>query len=136
MEALPAWAVDDPTLEGAVRLLRRVPNLLVHDGVIESTCFDERTLGTGLSVTAWRSPSDLEDIRRFHEHFGVVCVEAARFRALGAIVAAAPLIGNLNHYEVFPRLSSSPRKKLKAAARWVHYPDWVLPEHRQPIEQF
>jgi len=128
--------VDDPAIQGGLRLLRRVPKFLVHGGKIEKTCFEEREEGSGLSVTAWKSPSDLDDIRRFHEEFGVVCVRAEVFRQFEVTIAPAPLVGNLNHYEIFPRLTPGQRKKLRAAATWVHYPDWVAAEDRGQPEVF
>jgi hypothetical protein len=133
---LPGWAIDDPAIAGATRLLRRVPERMVHGGVVESSNFREDEIGRGLSLTIWESESDLADIRRFNESFGVVCVAANVFREAGAVIVRVPLVGNLNHLEVFPRFSSSPLKKMKLAARWVHYPDWVVTEHRGPIEAF
>lgn len=136
MSDIPEWAKDDPTIAGSIRLLRRVPSFQVNDGVVDSSCFLEKEFGQGLSVTVWGEPSDLDDIRRRHEEFGVICVEASVFRAANAFIARAPLVGNLNHCEVFPRLSNSPRKKLKIASKWVHYPDWVKPEHRKATVAF
>lgn len=133
---LPAWVVDDPAIDGTIRLLRRVHPMLIHSGTIEKGVFAERESGCGLSVTIWESPSDLEDILRWHENFSVVCVSASAFREHGAIIARAPLVGNLNHCEIFPRMTGGQQKKLKAAARWVRYADEVLPEHREAVEVF
>jgi len=115
-------------------LLRRVPRLLVHAGVVESSNFRETEAGRGLSVTLWESEADLADVRRFNEDLGVVWVAASIFRDAGATIVRVPLVGNLNHCELFPRFSPSPLKKMKNAARWVYYPDWVLPEHRGPVD--
>lgn len=136
MDDLPAWVVDDAEIAGPIRLLRRVPKLLVHSGRIEKSVFDEREPGCGLSVTVWESPSDLEDILRRHEDFSVVCVSASAFREHNAIIARAPLVGNLNHCEIFPHMTGGQQKRLRAAARWVRYADWVSPEHRADLEGF
>ena len=136
MDDLPAWVVDDAEIAGPIRLLRRVPELLVHSGRIEKSVFDERVPGCGLSVTIWESPSDLEDILRRHEDFSVVCLSASAFREHHVIIARAPLVGNLNHCEIFPRMTGGPQKRLRNAARWVKYADWVLPEHREDVEVF
>ena len=119
-----------------MRLLRRIPELLVHDGVIEKSNFRETEDGRGLSTTIWESPSDLDDILRFNPDFGVVCVPASVFRDAGAVIVRVPLVGNLNHLEIFPRFSPGPLKKMKAAARWVRYPSWVAVEHRGDLEPF
>ena len=133
---LPAWATDDPSISGGVRLLRRVPQFQVHDGKPETSVFDEREPGCGLSVTVWETPDDLADILRRHEAFGVICLPAAAFREHGATIVRHALVGNLNHCEIFPRLGGGARKKLRAALSWVHYPDWVLPEHRQEVARY
>lgn len=133
MDDLPAWAVDDEEIAGPIRFLRRVHKDRVHEGVIEKSVFDDRN---GLSVTIWESPRDLEDILRRHDDFGVVCVPASAFREHNVIIARAPLVGNLNHCEVFPRLTGGPQKKLRAASSWVRYAEWVLPEHRGALETF
>jgi len=133
---LPQWAVDDPAIAGRVRLLRRVGRYQVNDGIIDSSCFLEKEEGRGLSVTIWEAQSDLDDVRRFNENFGVVCLAAQAFRLEGSRIVRAALVGNLNHCEIFPRLGSGARKRLKAAAKWVHYPDWVLMDHRVEVEHF
>jgi len=133
---LPDWAIDDPAIQGEMRLLRRVPALLVHSGVIEKNNFRETEDGRGLSVTLWADPSDLDDVLRFEPELGVVCVSAQSLRDAGAFIVRVPLVGNLNHCEIFPRLTPGPLKRLKAAARWVRYPPWVAEEHRGNIEEF
>lgn len=136
MDDLPAWVVDDAEIAGPIRLLRRVPEFQVHAGRIEKSVFDERVPGCGLSVTIWESPSDLDDILRRHENFGVVYVPASAFREHNVIIARASLVGNLNHCEIFPRMTGGPQKRLRAASRWVRYADWVLPEHRGAVETY
>lgn len=136
MDNLPAWVVDDTKITGPIRLLRRVPEFLVHSGKIEKSVFDVREAGCGLSVTVWEAPSDLEDIIRRHENFGIVCVSASAFREHNVVIARAPLVGNLNHCEVFPRMTGGRQKQLRAASRWVRYADWVVPEHREALETF
>jgi hypothetical protein len=136
LDDLPAWVVDAPEIAGPIRLLRRVPEMLVHSGRIEKSVFDERAPGCGLSVTIWESPRDLDDILRGHENFGVVSVPASAFREHNVIIARAPLDGNPNHCEIFPRLTGGQQKKLRAVTKWVKYGDWVLPEHREDVEDF
>lgn len=136
MGEFPEWAIDDPAIEGEMRLLRRVPKWLVHDGIIEKSNFREDEEGRGLSVTLWENPSDLDDLLRFQPDFGVICVAAHEFRAVGARIVRVPLVGNLNHCEIFPRFTPSPQKKLRSASKWVHYPSWVSEDHRGVLETF
>ncbi len=133
---LPDWATDDLAIQGEIRLLRRVPEFLVHDGVVESSNFRETEEGRGLTVTVWAAPSDLEAVLRLEPSLGVVCITAQDIRDVGAQIVRVPLVGNLNHCEIFPRLTPSPLKKIKKAARWVHYPTWVSEEHRGDIAEF
>lgn len=136
MDGLPLWVTDDTTIAGNIRLLRRVHKDQVHDGKIDTSVFRETEMGCGLSVTVWETPDDLEDILRGHEGFCVICVSADELRKHGVIITRHALVGNLNHCEIFPRLTGGQRKKLKAAAIWVRYADWVLPEHREVLEVF
>ena len=131
----PPWVVDDPAIVGQLRLLRRVPEFLVHSGAVELSVFDEREAGCGLSMTLWLDQGDRDDLLRSHADFGVICVTADQLREEGAIIARRPLVGNLNHCEIFPRLTGGARKRLKKAAKWVEYPTWVLPEHREDVEK-
>ena len=133
---LPDWAIDDPAIAGEIRLLRRVPQARVHQGKCETSNFREDEEGRGLSVTVWEREADLDDVRRHHDGFGVICVAAHVFRSVGGIIVRVPLVGNLNHCEIFPRFTPSPQKKLRAEVRWVYYPDWVGLEHRGPTEAF
>lgn len=117
-----------------MRLLRRVPSFMVHDGVIEKSNYRETEEGRGLSMTLWESPSDLDDVLRFNSDLGVVCVTAEKLREVGAVIVRVPLVGNLNHCEIFPHFSQSTQKKLKSATMWVHYPDWVDAGLRGAVE--
>jgi hypothetical protein len=134
MPDVPVWAVDAPEIDGNVWLLRRIPEMLCRDGIFESSNFDERAAGEGLSVTLWETNADLEDVLRGHVDFGVACVPAAAFRAEGCIIARRPLVGNLNHCEIYPRISRKGLKRVKSAARWAYYPEWVESEHRLPVQ--
>ena len=84
-------------------------------------------------MTIWQSDQDLEDIRRFNSDFGVVSVKAAIFRECGATIVRVPLVGNLNHCEIFPRFKQSAQKKIRNSLEWVFYPSWVLPEHQEEL---
>lgn len=136
MSDLPQGVVDDASVAGETRLLRRVPIYQVHEGKVQSNAFDERAAGCGLSVTAWENPGDLDDVLAGHEGFAVICVTADDVRSVGGIIVRSPLPNNPTHCEIFPRLSSGLRKKLRAMHRWVRYPDWVSEEHRGPLEAF
>ena len=136
MADLPTWAVDDPEICTPLRLLRRVPRFQVINGVIDSSTFLEKEDGRGLSVTVWQSPCDLDDIRRLELSLGVVCVPVQPLRDAGVRIVRVPLVGNLNHCEIVPRLTPGQRKALKRAASWVHYPDWVATEHRTTVTEF
>jgi hypothetical protein len=127
---LPGGAVDDPEIAGERWLLRRVPKILVHDGVPESSNFREDEEGHGLSVTLWDSAQDLFDIQRDHDDFGVIAVPASVFRDAEAVIVRSPLEGNENHCEIFPRLTSGQQRRCKKAVRWVYYPEWVEEQHR------
>lgn len=136
MTNLPDWAVDDSAIAHPLRLLRRIPPFQVNAGVIDTSTFLEKEDGRGLSVTVWRAPSDLDDIRRLEPTMGVVCVPAQLLRTMGVQIVPVPLVGNLNHCEIFPRLTQSQRRALKAEAAWVHYPEWVAEAHRGQVEPF
>lgn len=130
MDNLPDWAVDDPEIDGPILMLRRVPAILVQDGVFESSCFRETEVDRGLSMTPWLSDQDLEDVLRDHDDFGVIAVAASALRAEGATIARCPIEGNANHCEVLPHFGKKAQRRLKRAAGWVHYPEWVAEEHR------
>lgn len=137
MVGLPNWVIDDPLIAAPYRLLRRVHRCTVHDGLADRSTFEEQEEGQGLSVTLWSAPSDLDDVRRFNEDFGVICFDVALIRGIaGSIICRVSLVGNLNHCEIYPRLTPSSRKACKRNYRWVHYPDWVEAEHRGLVETF
>jgi hypothetical protein len=99
----------------------------------DSGNFRNREVGFGLSVTLWAGDGDLEDIRRDNEHCGVVTIVAADARALGLMIARAPLEGNPNHCELFPAISGGRRKLLGNASEWVVYPEIVPLENRVAV---
>lgn len=126
MDGLPDWAIDDSSIVGERWLLRRIPQGRVQDGIPEKSNFREDEPAHGLSVTVWDSPQDLEDIRRGHEEFAVICVPASAFRAEPEVVIArAPLDGNVNHCEVFPHFGQKAQKRIRNMFRWVHRPTWL-----------
>jgi len=126
VDDLPEWAIDDAEIAGERWLLRRVPQNRVQDGIPEKSNFREDEAGHGLSVTVWDSPQDLEDVRRDHESFAVICVPASAFRAeIDTVIARAPLEGNANHCEVFPHYGQGAQKRLRKTFRWVHRPAWL-----------
>ncbi len=135
MPNLPDWLSDDASINGAVRLLRRVPSGRLSGCRPDTSNF--RVSGAvdpitgivlGLSVTVWQTAGDLEDVLRFNEQFGVLCLNAEQVREQGLEIVRYPLVGNLNHCEVYGQLSSSKRNALRNAARWVRFPE-NYPEH-------
>jgi hypothetical protein len=124
---LPEWAQDAPDIAGNVRLLRRVhscqlqPSALAPIGFDRST-FRENEPGAGLSMTVWESDADVEDVLRFNEGMGVVAIEAHHIRRENGLIVRAPLVGNLNHCEIYPRFGKGPCGRLRDACRWVRYP--------------
>jgi hypothetical protein len=90
----------------------------------------------GLSMTVWQVAGDLEDVLRFNEQFGVLCVNAEDVRNQGLEIARYPLVGNLNHCEVYGQLSSSKRNALRDAARWVRFPQNYPAHCDELLEEF
>jgi hypothetical protein len=131
--SLPEWAVDAGDIPDSACLLRRVPPSGLKDGQPDSGNFRNREVGFGLSVTVWTGDADLQDVLRGNEHCGVVTIVAADARALGLIIARAPLEGNPNHCELFPAPSQGRRNLLRNACEWVVYPEIIPAELRQPV---
>lgn len=137
MVGVPDWVIDDPFIAAPARFLRRVHWCTVHDGAVDRSTFEEQEEGQGLSVTLWTAPSDLNDVQRFNENLGVICFDVAVLRAIaGVVICRVPLVGNLNHCEVYPGLAPAARKACKNNYRWVYYPNWVKAEHRGQVEVF
>jgi hypothetical protein len=130
---LPDWAIDADDIPNHMCLLRRVPpNRL--DGIRPDTSnFQNKEAGFGLSVTLWVDDNDLEDVRRRHGDYGVTTIVAADARALGLIISRNALVGNLNHCELFPTISKGRRNLLRNATEWVTYPQVIPPEARHPV---
>jgi hypothetical protein len=140
---IPDWLSDDASINGAVRLLRRVPPGRLNDCKPDTSNFklhgavDSLTqIAHGLSITVWETEDDLKDVLRFNEQFGVLCVNAEQVREQGLSIARYPLVGNLNHCEIYGQFSGSRRNALREAARWVKFPA-NYPEHcTEHLEEF
>jgi len=88
----------------------------------DSSVFRNKDEGYGLSVTLWESSRDWDDVCRGHEGAGITTLVVGDVRSLGVIVARAPLVGNLNHCELFNIGAKTP-KKLKRVHAWaLHHP--------------
>jgi hypothetical protein len=74
-------------------------------------------------MTLWLADSDLEDVLRRHEAYGVVSIRAGDLRAEGLGITRSALVGNLNHCEVFGQRSQKAKRRLRDRARWVKYFD-------------
>ena len=138
MSELPGWVVDADDIPDTACILRRVPNYQI-DGNLPSTAnFRERDdePTTGLSVTYWQSEKDVEDVSRVEPTFGIISVVVADIRACGLLLVRMPLVGNLNHCEIFGKITKGMRKKLKASSRWVRLPDGVDPNELMPLDSF
>ena len=133
MAGLPDWAVDAEDIPDHACLLRRVPPHALKGAQPDSSNFRNKEEGYGLSVTFWAGDGDLEDIRRGHEHCGVVTIVAADARALGLLIARSPLEGNANHCEIFPTISKGRQNLLRNASEWVVYPDAIPAEQREAV---
>lgn len=133
MAGVPDWAVDAGDIPDGACLLRRVPPNRLSGARPDTSNFQNKQEGFGLSVTFWESDGDLEDVRRGYETFGVVTIVAADARALGLLIARSPLDDNPNHCEIFPTVSGGRRTLLRNASQWVVYPDAFPLEAREPV---
>jgi hypothetical protein len=115
---IPDWVVDAPDILDSQCLLRRVPDHGLIEYELESSNFREKEEGTGLSVTLWEGERDMQDLLRFAPGFGVTTLVVADVRSLGLKIMRIPLVGNLNHCEVWGIGSKTP-KKLKRVHRWA-----------------
>lgn len=133
MADLPEWAIDADDIPGSSCLLRRVPPHWLNGARPDSSNFRNKETNHGLSVTLWVTDSDLEDIQRDHEACGIVTIVAEDARALGLLIARAPLAGNPNHCELFPTISKARQNLLKNASEWVVYPEIVPQDDRDAV---
>ena len=116
---------DDASIGDELEVLRRVPpGEYKANGVPNSNNFDLDGDGNGTSVVLWlEQEADLQRVRAGHEDYGVVALTVGVWRAHGLKIAKSELPGNPNHCEVWGVRSTSTKRKLAKAARWVHYPE-------------
>lgn len=136
MASLPEWAVDADDIPDGACLLRRIPPHALDGVRPDSSNFRNKEAGFGLSVTLWESDQDVEDILRWNEECGLATIVVADIRALGLLVSRVPLVGNLNHCEIFGNIGKGKRNRLRDASLWVKYPDVVPAENRAPVVQW
>jgi hypothetical protein len=132
MSDLPGWAVDAADIPDTACVVRRVPLNQTEDYLPNTGNFRQRDedASSGLSVTYWQSDADLDDLARPEPTFGIISIVVADIRSCGLIVVRTPLVGNLNHCEIFGNISKSMRKKLKQASLWV------CPPQNTDVEKF
>lgn len=138
MSDLPEWAVDAADIPDTACVLRRVPVNQIENYLPNSANFRQRDedASSGLSVTYWQCDADLDDVARPKPIFGIISIVVADIRACGLIVARTPLVGNLNHCELFGNITQSVRKKLKRASRWVRPPQDFDAEQFVPLDSY
>lgn len=138
MSDLPEWAVDAADIPDTACVVRRVPVIQIADCLPNSANFRQRDedASSGLSVTYWLSDADLDDVARPEPKFGIISIVVADIRTCGLILVRTPLVGNLNHCEIFGNITPSIRKKLKRASLWVRLPQDVDAEQFAPLDLY
>lgn len=125
MEHHPEWAVNAADIPDTACVLRRVPAQGIDADYLPTTGnFRERDddTGTGLSITYWQSGQDERDVLRFEPTFGLISIVVADIRFYGLVIVRVPLVGNLNHCEIFGNITQAARKGMKRSSRWVRSP--------------
>ncbi len=120
--------LDDPSIDDAVRLLRRVPPgpTWVAGERLSSGTFKARSHDVGASVVLedelLRSGRPLEAVLSGHPGFGLVAVSAGQVRALGAGVRRVPLPDEPAHAELVG-VTGGISKRLAGLAEWIRWPE-------------
>lgn len=115
-----AAPADDPTILGAMTVLRRVPrgDFNPATGVPNSDVFSPRP-GEGLSVTLNLAQTDLAATRVGHEDFDIIELAVKNFRACGLHIVRDPLPDNPNHCEIFGSTTRGQKRALAKVSAWV-----------------
>ena len=132
---IPDWVVDSPDILNHHCLLRRVPDHALSGGQPDSSNFREKEEGTGLSVSLWLTPDNLDAIIGDYPGWGVTTLVVEDVRKLGLRVMRAPIPGDPNHCEIWGIGSKTP-KKLKRVHMWARYNDCIPEEGRKPVVTF
>lgn len=132
---IPEWVVDSHDILDHHCLLRRVPDHALSGNEPDSSNFREKEEGTGLSVSVWLSPGDVDAMLADHPGWGVSTLVVSDVRKLDLRIMRAPLPDDPNHCEIWGIGSKTP-KKLKRIHRWARYNDCIPNEARQPVEPF
>lgn len=114
---------DDPSIADDVRVLRRIhPTLVVFgDGGPrpQSGAFDNSPDGTGTSVDIWEADWGPGDTLRDHEGFYLVQLTVGDLRQNELGICRFPLENNPHHAHIQGRKTSSRKRRLARAAKWV-----------------
>lgn len=115
---------DDASITDETEVLRRVPpGEFKRNGLPNSNNFDLDGNGGGTSVVLWLDQEDdLHSVQAGHEEYGVVATAVGAWREHGLKIVRNPLPGNPNHCEIWGSRSTSAKRRLAKAARWVCYP--------------
>lgn len=132
---IPDWVVDAPDLPDHHCLLRRIPDHALIDAEPDSSNFREKEEGTGLSVSVWTSPDDLEALLAEHPGWGLTTLVVSDVRKLGLKIVRDPLPDDPNHCEIWGIGSKTP-KKLKRVHKWARYNDCIPEDSREPVVPF
>jgi len=116
-------------------LLRRVPDYALAGADPDSSNFREKEEGTGLSVSVWTKPDDLESLLAEHPEWGLTTLVVSDVRKLGLRIMRAQLDDDPNHCEIWGIGSKAP-KKLKRVHKWARYNDCVPEESREAVVPF
>lgn len=127
---------DDPSIGDDWRMLRRIPPGWVSRYRPESSNFEIRSQGEGLSIVAWIEEEDLPRTLSEEPAFGVVVVSAGELRAAGYAIVKVPLDGNPNHCECYGSPTHGQRRQLAKAARWASLPQGAEPDGFGALEAF
>ncbi len=124
MEPPPDDPPDDASIANETEVLRRVPpDEFKRNGLPNSNNFDLDGSGNGTSVVLWlEAEADLKRVRLGHEEYGVVALAVGAWREQGLTITRHELPGNPNHCEIWGARSTSTKRKLAKAARWICYP--------------